>query len=138
MKNFICFILALGLTGCQTYQNYDIQPQGPTAQIDLSSLPDPWICIHSTRLSVKSPKAGLVTIPAGSRITVGSIFTWQGYNVTYSCDPSMSFIPVEGESYYVHGEIIAEACSTQVFVKSDKNRVGLDLVETIARGTCSR
>ena len=131
--NLLIFVLLI--SGCAILPPY-VAPADNVVNLNVNDLPDPWICVNKKMFALKADSQGNAKVPTGSRIVVGSRHSWQGYNVTYSCNPSVSFIPQTGISYFANWEIIDEGCRVEIYKITDDNRVGLDFERSIDRGWC--
>jgi hypothetical protein len=128
-------VLIILISSCTILPPY-VAPKENIVELKIEELPDPWICINEKMFALKADTKGNAKVPAGSRIVVGSRHHWEGYNVRYSCNPSISFVPKIGISYFSNWEVIDEACRVEIFQISDKNRVGLDFEKSASRGWC--
>lgn len=131
-KAFLLVLIVL-ISGCVPPY---VAPKGNTVQLNIEELPNPWICIDKKIYPLKSDSEGNTRVPAGSRVVVGSHHYWEGYNVSYRCNPSISFIPKVDVSYFANWEVIDEMCRVEIYQISDKNRVGLDFEPSVNRGWC--
>ncbi len=122
------------LGGCPVGPRYELPLHSETAKLKVASLTQSWICAQGAKRSFSPDKDGYATIRAGERVIVGVQYSGQGYNVTYSCDPSVSFIPWAGESYYQDFQIEAEKCTAIIYREVRTNPVGLDFVSNLDKG----
>jgi hypothetical protein len=123
-------VLFVTLCGCAT--PYVLPPGVETAKLKTNRAA--WVCNEENKRAMLSVEGGYATIPAGSRITVGAHHSWHGYNVTFSCAPRISFVPLASVSYYQDVEVEGERCTAYVYREVDTNPVGLDLEPTMGRG----
>jgi hypothetical protein len=122
-------LAGLALSGCA--EQYVLPAGAETARLKISR--HAWICNDNKRAMLSS-EGDYAAIPASRRITVGANHSWQGYNVTYSCAPRVSFVPVGGASYYQDVEVEGERCTAFVYREVTTNPIGLDFMPTMDRG----
>ena len=123
----------VALAGCATYLPYELPPNAETVKIRLSTVPKPWICADGKPRALSLDEKGYATIPAGAPVTIGAGYTSGSANVTYSCSPRISFVPLRGETYQQDFDIESERCTARVYREVSTNPVGLDFVR-LARG----
>lgn len=76
-------------------------------------------------------------IPAdGGRITLIAAMTYSGYNVTYSCYPSISFQPREGETYLVNSFVRGDKCYAELVREDLVQQTGVAFVPSIGPRDC--
>ncbi len=121
------------LTACGM-QPYKLPSNEPTAQLNLAVNKRAWICSDGKSYTLQPDQSGLVTIPAGHRIVVGSSFFEQGYNVQYSCYPRVNFVPKTGETYYQDFQIEAEKCTAFIYRETNTNPAGVDFEPSMRNG----
>lgn len=126
-------LLAAALAGCGITP-YVLPADAKIAQLNIASAGRAWICADGEAHSLKADPSGRVAIAAGERVTVGAAFYAQGYNVSYSCSPRASFVPVPGGTYYENFELENEHCGVYVFKESASNPTGLDFEPTFQLG----
>lgn len=124
---------AMLLSGCSSLPRY-VPPSAdlPQATVDVSLLPQPSVCVAGKLYSANKGPDGRISVPAtGARVAIHSFVYIDDYNVSYSCYPGISFRPEEGAGYTTRVEIEDQKCRLEVYREGAKNRVGLDLVESI-------
>lgn len=131
----LCTALALViLGGCAVAPPYELPAKSETARLKVASPTETWICADGAKRSFSPDKEGYAKIRAGERVIVGVQYSAQGYNVNYSCDPSVSFMPMAGESYYQDFQVEAEKCTAFIYREVTTNPVGLDFESSLDKG----
>ena len=120
------------LSACATLPPYAAPPAGAdTATLDLSRLANAGpICVNGSQYALGSIKDGKLIVPTTGRIGLYSFLLIADYNVTYTCHPGISFRPAPGEVYLVNMEATGSGCLLEVYRKSDRNRIKLDIEAT--------
>jgi len=128
----IAVLAAATLSGCVSFPPYPGPAAGePTAIVDTSRVKPTTICTNGTLYTVKAPRDNKLVIPATGRVGLYSFVQLYDYNVTYTCDPGVSFKPANGVSYLLNMEIEDQKCRLEVYREGGKNRTGLDLEMSI-------
>ena len=104
----------LTLGGCVVYPPYPFAKAEKTASLKLMNMGKPSMCKGGSFYSVAADANGYVPVPAGERISLGTFMYFDGYMVSYSCSPYISFIPKEGEKYVMHDYIQGSKCFVEV------------------------
>lgn len=126
----------LALSGCGLAP-YRPTPGEATAIIDVRNVPAPLICnSQGQRFSLTPDKDHKARIPAGAPLMLGSVKQIYGYNVTWTCMPTIGLTPEPNQSYYGVVESANQACRYEVYRAGADNRVGLALEPTLDTGRC--
>lgn len=126
----------LALSGC-ALAPYKPAPGEPTALINVKNVPSPSICdAQGRQFSLQPGKDSLARIPADEPLMLGSVLQYQGYNVVWTCAPTVGFTPAADQTYYGVVESANQACRYEVYRTDTANRTGLGLESTVTRGTC--
>lgn len=132
-------IAALGLSSC-ALPPYTPAAASKTAWLKVgdSEAAYPWICLAGQAHQLRPDEKGYAAIPAdGGRVTLGTSFNAQQgghlYQVSYSCTPRASIIPIAGERYYFEFEQQAERCIALIFKEDTRHRTGLAFDTTYAQ-----
>lgn len=136
MNKLSIITLFLLLPGCMNLETYKASKTN-TTEINIKKLSSAWLCIDQKKYSLVADDLGNAKIPTGKRITIGNSYMWEDFNIRYSCNPSISFIPENETLYHANWEIIAEACRIEVFKKTNANRIGLDFEPSLEHGKCN-
>jgi hypothetical protein len=133
---------ALALAGCasDTYLTY--QPKAGDATLLVLQGGYPGMCSQdgSYRMepvNAADPHAVMrYSIPSGKRLTVEANMHHYATNITYSCNPSVSFVPVAGKTYALDAYMSKPACSAYVVRVDDSTATGVALEPTEAGPSC--
>jgi hypothetical protein len=130
LRIFAAVGLAAVLTGCATF--YKQSAEAPSAKLNTTgSAGVKWVCIAGQRQHLQPDASGYADIPAGQRVTIGSMYHNSVYGgVSTSCNPRSSIIPEAGQRYYIDFQIEAERCTAFIFKEDPKHRTGLALDPT--------
>lgn len=136
-QTLFCALALLAISGCTTLSPYVPANDEKTASLRLLSTRSVAMCRAGTLYSVSAPDGGnVVRIPVGERISVGTYMSYEGYNVSYSCYPFLSFLPKEGETYVVHNFIRGNQCFIEL-VREDKTKpTGVVFEPSVGRRDC--
>lgn len=125
------------LAACGHYARppYETPMSVPRAKITVDQTAgEKWVCIDKMQRTIRSEKGGYGVIPAGRRITVGSAFTSGDERRIFGCNPRLSFIPAEGETYHLEFAIEGKTCFLSVFREESGRRTGVALEPSMAQG----
>jgi hypothetical protein len=124
------------LSGCVSYPPYKAPPPGPdTATIDMSRFSVASLCQKGKAYRVPRTPDGKVVVSTDGRVSVTGIAQFIGFNVTYTCMPSISFRPEAGQSYFMTLRALSEGCEMEVYrLDPAEPRVGLVHVPGIGAG----
>lgn len=122
--------LAVMLAGCASI--YKLPAEAPSAKLNLKgSAGVKWVCVAGQRQNLQPDASGYADIPAGQRVTIGSMYSNYVYGgVSTSCNPRSSIIPEAGQRYYIDFQIEAERCTAFIFKEDPRHRTGLALDAT--------
>lgn len=136
VKHLVLLSSAVWLMSCAFIPTYKLSENQNYSRVNLKELSNAWVCVNKKKYGLKKEDDGYAKVPSDVRLTIGSIHSWSGYNITYSCEPSVSFVPVGGQKYYINWAIREERCYVEVYREGAQNRVGLDIVDTISGYRC--
>jgi hypothetical protein len=125
--------LLLMLPACVTLPPYKAPSKDDpnVAIVDVSRIPSGSICTGGVLYTLGNMKTKDIPVPTNSRAGVYSFVYIAEYQVSYSCQPGISFQPEPGKHYLMNLEIQDQKCNLEVYEKSDANRTGLQLVPKI-------
>jgi len=132
---FVVFAIALLMSACTDYPTYQAPDTG-TTWLNISDVPEPWICVEGTKRVLVPNDEGEVLIPIGARITVGGTYTVKEFRSSSNCEAALSFYPVANNKYLAHWEFVDKVCRVEIYRYSDSNRVGLDREKSVGEGVC--
>lgn len=132
-KSFVlAAIAAATLCGCVSLPPYFAPPAGEqTAIVDTSRVKPTAICTNGTLYSVSAPRDNRLVVPTNTRVALYSFVQLADYNVTYTCNPGISFKPANGVSYLLNLEIEDQKCRMEVYKQGGSNRTGLDVEASV-------
>lgn len=126
MKNGIIFRLAAAgvltvLGGCSPLPTY--QPEAHERMVTATwiGMGTPHICKAGRNYKLEVAKTdGLPTtrIPVGERVVLWSFMHFQGYQISFSCKPSLSLVPAEGKDLLINSGLASGKCFIEA-VRSD-------------------
>jgi hypothetical protein len=130
-------LLAFG--GCSTLPTYEPAATEKTVNVQLLGYGAPSMCVDGRkyRLDAKESAGAITTqIPVGQRVTLSRYMTYAGYQVTSSCNPSLSLIPKEGVGVILNTGLADGRCFIEV-VREDRARdTGVALEPTVGPPAC--
>jgi len=129
------FALA-SLSACTILPRYEAPPAGPeTASIDMSRFSVVSLCHQGKAYSVPKTPDGKVVVTTEGRVSVTGIAQFMGFNVIYTCTPSISFRPEAGQTYFMNLRALSQGCEMEVYrLDPSEPRVGLATVDDIGAG----
>jgi hypothetical protein len=117
----LCMVAATLVTACGVVP-YQPTPQDVLVPVKLVGMGSPRMCRDGKFYSLTTDAAGdTVRVPAGQRITFGTYMYFDGYNVSYSCLPQLSFVPEAGRSYVSNSGLRDQRCFVEL-VREDVSR----------------
>jgi len=126
---------AILFSGC--LMPYKFNPGEPTARIKSLHNDAPAICVNDMRYALtKAPRQDYFLVPAGRRLTISSYASFDSYPITYTCYPSLSFDPIEGQTYLLDLNVINRICVIEVVVENPASKRGLDPVLSTGAPDC--
>lgn len=128
-RSSLIVVSAMALSGCIPL--YQPAPGATTTRINLSNVPLPKVCESGVwrRVSVDSDGYGL--IPAEQLVTLVGETSYEGYNVIYRCNPSLTFFPRKDISYFGNLEERNQTCYLNVFQEGAQSPTGLAHESTV-------
>ena len=114
------FGMAAVLAACGAVP-YQPGPNEVLAPVKLVGLGSPRMCMDGKLYSLSADKSETVKVPVGQRITLGSYMYFDGYNVSFSCMPQLSFMPQAGLSYVSNAGLRDQRCFVEL-VREDASR----------------
>lgn len=138
-KKFIPDVLLtfifLILVGCAT--PYPFATDEKRASVKLLNMSSVTMCRGRElyRLTAAEGKSE-VHVPVGERISVGTSMSYSGYNVTYSCNPFLSFLPKEGMTYILHNGLIGDKCFVELVQEDKKVETGVSFESSVGVRDC--
>ncbi|MCE2596397.1 hypothetical protein K6Y31_16495 [Motilimonas cestriensis] len=133
-----CALAALIATGCSA--PYEPKQGEETARIKpLTSHPYHTICKNEQENElIGKSEDGFYTIPAGERISLKFKYYETNGVASYSCWPSLSFVPKSGIDYYSSVKLRGGACYIELLKRDDSSEVGLSNEKTVKPMTCKK
>lgn len=134
-KKILFFPIVLLLSSCAT--PYAFAPDERYASVKLV-LGDTISMCKDGKMYKLDTEMGkdVVRVPVGSRISIGTYMSYSGYNVTYTCNPFLSFSPVEGQHYITDSNVITDNCYIDIVKIDDSTKTGLAVDDTVGRRDC--
>ena len=117
----LCIGAAAFMTACGVVP-YQPTPQDVLVPVKLVGMGSPRMCRDGKLYSLPADASGeSVKVPSGQRITFGTFMYFDGYNVSYSCLPRVSFVPEAGRTYVSNSGLRDQRCFVEV-VREDLSR----------------
>ena len=134
-----CLAAVTVLAGCQTFPRYTAPQGSDTATVDVSRANVTVLCADGKGYTVSTPPGRKLSVPTNlGRVTLYSFIYLADYNVSYSCQPGLSFQPKAGEEYLFNIELEDQMCLPDLYRKEEGSRVGLAMEASVARpGACA-
>lgn len=80
-----------------------------------------------------------ISVPAGQRLTLGAHLFSDGGNVSYTCRPFLSFVPVTGQTYMMNSALEGYGrCVIELVREDPATRTGLAIEPSVARSDCAK
>lgn len=115
------------------------QPQDITKTVTIHSEADTHlrICKNNEWYRLKKDRSNLVKVPYGRRISIGNNYyqsqTYGNIIESVSCFPQISFIPKQGNRYYLNFYIHEKTCKLEILRYSNKNKTGFAAEESVSK-----
>lgn len=123
-RRFASFATASGLASmlaaCGVVP-YQPAPNEVLAPVKLVGIGSPRMCLDGKMYSLSVDNHQTVKVPVGQRITLGSYMYFDGYSVSFSCMPRLSFTPAAGSSYVSNAGLVDQRCFMEL-VREDNTR----------------
>ena len=124
----VAALAACVASGCSSLPRYAGPAAGePTAIVDTSRVQPTMICTNGTLYQVGPARDNRLAIPTSSRVALYHFVYIDDYNVSYTCNPGISFQPVNGLTYLFNLEIEDQKCRVEIYREGESNRTGLGL-----------
>ncbi|MFL6659465.1 MAG: hypothetical protein ACJ8GW_15410 [Massilia sp.] len=78
-----------------------------------------------------------IKVPVGQRVQLSSYIYIQGYNVTSSCNPTLSFIAAPGKSYILNAGLANGQCFSELVQEKADSPTGVAPEPTLAGLGCN-
>lgn len=75
-------------------------------------------------------------VPAGRRISISVPFFHSDINKAYSCEPRLSFVPKEGETYILNNFTKNDKCYLEVVLIDQTTETGVALESSVGPAVC--
>ena len=139
IRTYITSLALIGtvfISGCVS--PYILKDAEPRAKIQPMGFGTITFCKNNKAYSLPSdPKNKEVKyIPSGERITIKKSLSFQGYNVTYSCHPELSFVPASNETYIVNADLQGSQCYIELLKLNEEKETGVDIDFTTSSSNC--
>jgi len=129
--------LALQLGACMQLPVYHLPEGQAKAQLRTTAAPGtPTLCVNHVNQRLWPDSQDLADIPAGSQVSVGTIYQAGDGRVTYTCKPQVGFTPQAGQRYISVLLVKSSACVVQVLRESPDTPTGLDWEPSLRRSDC--
>ena len=143
MTRYIMILLTafapLILTGCGISPPYAFAEGEARATVELMGYGTTTLCKEDDAFykPVKiEGDADRVHVPAGERLTLSRYMYFDMYNVVYTCEAGLSFVPEPDQHYVVNADLTTEGCFTEVVKADPGSRTGVQLEESVQRQHC--
>lgn len=140
MRSLIALAMLALLGGCASpLPKFQPPPAGPlTATVDVSRADTQGsiyaVCVGDKTYSVDAPADHRIVVPTTGRVAFGSFLSladFRGnYQVRYTCNSAVSFVPLAGLTYLLNIEFNGAGCRLEVYREGGHNRIGLDIEPT--------
>lgn len=128
---------SLLMTGCVVFPPYLAKPNEKTASVKLMGSVEAVFCKNSEFFSLPlEQNSDYVRVPANERITLETRLLYSGYNITYSCYPSLSFVPEEGGAYALHTYVREKKCFVELVREDNTTLTGIGIESSVDARNC--
>lgn len=135
MKKLLFIILGVLLTsGC--VQLYKIPEGQSVAFVESRGMGELQMCKNGEFYRLPKVKDGLYKVPVDGKVTLSKFVYIDGYMVSYSCNPAVSFEPDTDEQYIANLEFLTGGCFIELVKKDDDKEVGVSFVDSIGQPSC--
>ena len=133
-------ISCLLLQGCLA--TYVPAPNEKLVTVHAVGFGSPQMCKNGTLYSpvvVKEHETLVMRVPAGERLTIGAYLMSDGYQVIHYCKPYLSFVPVEGKTYYMNSAMNSDGrCFIELARADESSLTGILPEWSVGPASCTK
>ena len=108
MKKIVILLGILLTSGC--VQLYKIPEGQSVAYVESRGMGELQMCKKGEFYRLPKNKDGVYKVPVDGRVTLSKFVYIDEYMMSYSCNPAVSFEPVEDEQYIANLDFLAGGC----------------------------
>lgn len=126
----IAVAMTIGVSACATIPDptYQFSRNQKKALLRLEHTQNVEIQTNDKYYNLPQPNSeGYIEIPSGKRITLSESSYFDQFNFSYSCYPSLSFIPKTGKKYIFNFYVHKHSCYVELVKEDNSTRTGVSI-----------